>query len=118
MLRELGGGRPPPAHLDGTTSSSLNEARLGHEEFDGETHACSVAFTRSELAEVATFADKVILNSVSQLDAHADLLAGVSVGLRVNPGVSHSHFDLADPARPQSRLGVVQPLSSSSASHS
>jgi diaminopimelate decarboxylase len=36
-------------YLDGTTSSSLNEARLGHEEFGGEVHAYSVAFdvTRS-----------------------------------------------------------------------
>jgi len=49
----------------------------------------------------------VILNSTSQLRSHADLLAGVRVGLRVNPGISHSHFDLADPARPQSRLGVT-----------
>ena len=95
------------SHLDGTTSSSLYEARLGHEEFGGETHAYAVAFTRSELAEVATFADKVILNSTSQLRAHSDLLDGVRLGLRVNPGVSHSHFDLADPARPQSRLGIT-----------
>jgi len=97
------------SHLDGTTSSSLFEARLGHEEFGGETHAYAVAFTRDELAEVVTFADKVILNSTSQLRAHEDLLAGARVGLRVNPGVSHSHFDLADPARPQSRLGVTDP---------
>jgi carboxynorspermidine decarboxylase len=96
-------------HLDGTTSSSLYEARLGHEEFGGETHAYAVAFTRDELAEVVGFADKVILNSASQLRTHADLLTGVRVGLRVNPGVSHSHFDLADPARPQSRLGVTDP---------
>ena len=29
-------------HLDGTTSSSLYEARLGREEFGGEVHAYSV----------------------------------------------------------------------------
>src|SRR5262249_5678404 len=28
------------------------------------------------------------------------------IGLRANPGVSYSHFDLADPARKGSRLGV------------
>jgi len=97
------------AHLDGTTSSSLYEARLGHEEFGGETHAYAVAFTRDELAEVVGFADKVILNSTSQIRANEDLLAGVRIGLRVNPGISYSHFDLADPARPQSRLGVTDP---------
>jgi carboxynorspermidine decarboxylase len=96
-------------HLDGTTSSSLYEARLGHEQFGGETHAYAVAFTRAEIAEVATFADRIILNSTTQLRAHEDLLVGRSLGLRVNPGVSHSHYDLADPARPQSRLGVSDP---------
>jgi carboxynorspermidine decarboxylase len=95
------------AHLDGTTSSSLYEARLGHEEFGGEVHAYAVAFTRDEVAEAASFADKVILNSTSQLHAFRDVLGGRTVGLRVNPGISHSSFDLADPARPHSRLGVT-----------
>jgi carboxynorspermidine decarboxylase len=31
-------------YMDGTTSSSLYEARLGYEEFGGETHAYSVGF--------------------------------------------------------------------------
>jgi carboxynorspermidine decarboxylase len=97
------------AHLDGTTSSSVHEARLGHDEFAGEVHAYAVAYSSAEVAEVATFADKVILNSVSQLLAHRDLLGDVTVGLRVNPGVSHSHYDLADPARAHSRLGVSDP---------
>lgn len=30
-------------YMDGTTSSSLNEVRLGHERFGKETHAYSVA---------------------------------------------------------------------------
>jgi carboxynorspermidine decarboxylase len=93
--------------LDGTTSSSLYEARLGHERFGGETHAYSVAFDAGEVAEVASFADKVIFNSVSQLEAHRHLVRTASVGLRVNPGVSTSSFDLADPARRFSRLGVT-----------
>jgi carboxynorspermidine decarboxylase len=92
--------------MDGTTSSSLYEARLGHEEFGGEVHAYSVAFTADEVLAVSQFADKVIFNSISQLEAHAGRAAGVQLGLRVNPGLSHSHFDLADPARPNSRLGV------------
>lgn len=94
-------------YLDGTTSSSPYEARLGHEEFGGEVHAYSVGFTRDEVAVIAGFADKVIFNSVSQLHAHHDLVSGLSVGLRVNPGVSSSQFDLADPARRFSRLGVT-----------
>lgn len=93
-------------YLDGTTSSAPYEARLGRERFGKEVHAYSVAFSRDEVAEVAGYADKVIFNSASQLRAHRDLCDGPSVGVRVNPGVSNSAFDLADPARRHSRLGI------------
>ena len=94
-------------HMDGTTSSSVFEARLGHETFDGEVHAYSVAFSADDIAAVKEFADKVIFNSASQLRAFHDQVAHLKVGVRVNPGISHSHFDLADPARRFSRLGIV-----------
>lgn len=94
-------------HLDGTTSSSLFEARLGHDHFGKETHAYSVAYAPHEIEELGTIADKVIFNSISQLDAYGDLVAHLPHGLRVNPGISHSGFDLADPARRYSRLGEV-----------
>ncbi len=93
--------------LDGTTSSSSYEARLGREQFGKEVHAYSVAWDADEIADVASFADKVIFNSVDQLRRHRQAVGTVPVGLRVNPGVSYSHFDLADPARPHSRLGVT-----------
>src|SRR5688572_22993878 len=48
--------------LDGTTSSSLFEARLGHEKFGKETHAYSVAWSDEDIKEVKTFASKVIFN--------------------------------------------------------
>jgi carboxynorspermidine decarboxylase len=94
-------------YVDGTTSSSLYEARLGREEIGKEVHAYSVGFDADEIAAVAGLADKVIFNSISQLDAFRGAVGDVSIGLRVNPGVSYSHFDLADPARRHSRLGVV-----------
>jgi carboxynorspermidine decarboxylase len=94
-------------HLDGTTSSSPYEARLGREEFGGEVHAYSVGFTADDIAAVAGIADKVIFNSLSQLSRFAGDVPDAAIGVRVNPGVSHSAFDLADPARPGSRLGVV-----------
>jgi carboxynorspermidine decarboxylase len=94
-------------HMDGTTSSSLFEARLGHDRFGKETHAYSVAYAPHEIEALVAIADKVIFNSLSQLDAFGDLVAPLPVGLRVNPGISHSGFDLADPARRYSRLGEV-----------
>jgi len=94
-------------YMDGTTSSSLYEARLGHEEFGKETHAYSVAYTRREVRAVSRFADKVIFNSASQFRALAGAASGRKLGVRVNPGISYSHYDLADPARRYSRLGVA-----------
>ena len=92
-------------YMDGTTSSSLNEVRLGRQKFGKETHAYSVAFADHEIDEVVSYADKIIFNSISQLNRFAGQSEGVTRGLRLNPGVSSSSFDLADPARPFSRLG-------------
>lgn len=92
-------------HMDGSTSSSLNEVRLGREKFGGETHAYSVAWSDREIDAAIAHADKIIFNSLSQLDRFGAKAAHLPIGLRVNPGISHSHFDLADPARPHSRLG-------------
>ncbi len=94
-------------YLDGTTSSSLFEARLGYEKFGKEVHAYSVGFSKSDIKAVRKFADKVIFNSISQLTAYHDDVRGIKLGLRVNPGISYSHYDLADPARKNSRLGVT-----------
>ena len=91
----------------GTTSSSLYEAKLGYEKFGKETHAYCVGWSRSDIEEVVKFADKVIFNSLSQLDIYYDTVKHLPVGIRVNPGISNSEFDLANPARKHSRLGVV-----------
>ncbi|MEN6670131.1 carboxynorspermidine decarboxylase [Psychrobacter sp. B38] len=112
-------------YLHGTTSSSLNEVRLGYETFGNntgnnagnnseenrenkkETHAYSVAYSADEIPEVLSYADKIIFNSISQLNAFKDQAAAKSipVGLRLNPKTSNSSFIIADPARPFSRLG-------------
>ncbi|MBU3030327.1 carboxynorspermidine decarboxylase [Paracoccus marinaquae] len=91
--------------MDGTTSSSLFELRLGHEEFGKETHAYSVAWADHEIDEAVGYADKIIFNSLGQLDRFAGKAKGITTGLRLNPRFSTSGFDLADPARPFSRLG-------------
>jgi carboxynorspermidine decarboxylase len=94
-------------YMDGTTSSSLPEARLGREKFGKEVHAYSVGWKPAEVRQVRRFADKVIFNSISQFTRFEKEVRGLNVGVRVNPGVSYSHFDLADPARKYSRLGVT-----------
>mgnify|MGYP000064744490 CR=1 FL=1 len=96
-------------YMDGTTSSSLFEVKLGREKFPGETHAYSVAWADDEIDEVLASSDKIIFNTVGQLSRFEEVSRGHTRGLRVNPGVSTSSFDLADPARPFSRLGEHDP---------
>jgi carboxynorspermidine decarboxylase len=93
------------AHMDGSTSSSLYELKLGRAKFGGETHAYSVAWADHEIAEAVECADKIIFNSIGQLDRFDNQSASIARGLRLNPRFSTSSFDLADPARPFSRLG-------------
>lgn len=92
-------------YMDGTTSSSLFEVRLGQEKFGGETHAYSVAYAEHEIDAVISHCDKIIFNSINQLNRFAAKTKGKPIGLRLNPNVSSSDFIIADPARPHSRLG-------------
>jgi carboxynorspermidine decarboxylase len=94
-------------YMDGTTSSSLYETRLGFEEFGKETHAYCVGWSREDIRAVKRYADTIIFNSISQLRRFHNEVRSLKIGLRVNPGISYSHFDLADPARRYSRLGVT-----------
>ena len=91
--------------MDGTTSSSLYEVKLGREKFGGETHAYSVAYSDDEIDEVIAHCDKIIFNSIGQMKRFESRAEGKGLGLRLNPGISSSSYDLADPARRFSRLG-------------
>ncbi|MDR1511551.1 MAG: carboxynorspermidine decarboxylase [Endomicrobium sp.] len=94
-------------YMDGTTSSSLYETKLGYEKFGKETHAFSVAYSDDDVSEIKDICDKIIFNSVSQLKMFYNRVKHIKIGLRVNPGISYSNFDLADPVRRYSRLGVI-----------
>jgi carboxynorspermidine decarboxylase len=96
-------------YMDGTTSSSLYEVKLGNTKFKGETHAYSVAYSDDEIREVLDHSDKIIFNSIGQLSRFKDISEDKTRGLRVNPQVSTSEFLIADPARPFSRLGEWDP---------
>lgn len=93
-------------YLVGTTSSSLWETRLGHEKFGGETHGYSVAYADDEIAEVVSYCDKIIFNSLGQLERLGHHAAGIPVGLRLNPGIGHSGHALSNPVCQYSRLGA------------
>ena len=53
-------------YLSGTCASGLHEARLGHEEYGGEVHVFSAAYSEADFKELLTFADHIVFNSQSQ----------------------------------------------------
>ena len=93
-------------YMDGTTSSSPYEVRLGYEEFGGETHGFSVGYTENDIREIRKYSDKIIFNSIPQLERFHPLVKGKNLGLRINPDISYSDYELANPNKKYSRLGA------------
>ncbi len=103
-------------YLSGTCASGLHEARLGREEYGGELHVFSAAYTEHDLAEILKIADHVVFNSFGQWQRFQPLLQAaqkarpqLKYGLRINPRHSEGEVAIYDPCAPCSRLGI--PLS-------
>lgn len=97
-------------YLDGTTASGIHEARLGYEEFGGETHVFSPAYRPEELEELLPISDHLVFNSFGQWLRYKDwvLASGKSAGLRINPECSTQEgHAIYDPCSPGSRLGIT-----------
>ncbi|MBE5959029.1 MAG: carboxynorspermidine decarboxylase [Lachnospiraceae bacterium] len=97
-------------YLAGTTASGLYEAKLGKEEFGGETHVFAPAFREDEFEEILDVADDIVFNSSSQVKQFGERAkkAGKSIGLRVNPECSTQEgHEIYDPCGAGSRLGTV-----------
>ncbi len=96
--------------LAGTTASGLYEARLGREEFGGETHVFSPAYRDDEFEELLRYADDLVFNTPAQVKkfGHRAKQAGKSIGLRVNPECSTQEgHAIYDPCAYGSRLGTT-----------
>lgn len=97
-------------YLAGTTASGLHEARLGFEEFGGETHVFSPAYKESEFDEIMDYAGTIVFNSKNQVKKYGEKAKnlGKSIGLRINPQCSTQEGqDIYDPCAPGSRLGTT-----------
>ena len=97
-------------YLTGTCASGIHEATLGREEYGGEIHVFSAAFSEQELRQSAEIADHIVLNSTSQWQTYTRVLRDhkhIQVGIRVNPEHSEGTVPLYDPCSPESRLGVT-----------
>jgi len=95
-------------YLPGCTASSLYELKLSDEKFGGEHHIYSAAFRDDEFDEICTMAGHLVFNSAHQWQRFGPkaLAAGVSCGIRVNPGINEVATDLYNPCFSGSRLGV------------
>lgn len=103
------------SYLKGTCASGLHEARLGREEFGGEVHTFSAAYTEADLKEILKITDHLVFNSFGQWQRFQPLLQEakkakphLQFGLRVNPMHSEGAAPIYDPCAPGSRLGIPQ----------
>jgi carboxynorspermidine decarboxylase len=103
-------------YLDGTEVSSLNEARLGFDEFNEDVHMYAPAYCKREFAEILDYCSTIIFNSFAQWEKfkpHVDAYINrtgrkTKCGLRINPEYTgkSEHGGLWSPCAPGSRLGV------------
>ena len=98
-------------YLHGVAASSLDEARLGYEEFGKQVHVFSPAYKEEEFPEILNYSDHIVFNSFSQWDRFKPHFHGpekeVFCGIRVNPEHSEVKVPIYDPCGPFSRLGVT-----------
>ena len=102
-------------YLVGTTASSLHEAKLGKEEFEGEVHIFAPAFREDEIEEILLTVDHIVFNSVSQWNKYRNYVKEfkqknnkkISCGLRINPEYSTGEHAMYDPCAKGSRLGIT-----------
>jgi len=96
-------------YLNGVTSSSLFEARLGYEEMGKEVHIYSPAYREDEFDEIMKYSDHIVFNSFNQWRKYRDKLKGKNkeCGIRINPEYSEIETDLYNPCFENSRMGVT-----------
>lgn len=101
-------------YLSGTTASSLYEAKLGKEEFGGETHIFAPAYKEREIDEILKICDHIVFNSFSQWKRFKHKVESVrkagkklECGIRINPEYAEIETDIYNPCFTGSRLGTV-----------
>lgn len=96
-------------YINGSTASSLYEARLAFEEFGSRAHTYSPAYLSKEFSEIVRYSQNITFNSLSQYYCFYPLTKGKNVlcGIRVNPEYSEVRTSLYNPCAPGSRFGVT-----------
>ncbi|KAA0965640.1 carboxynorspermidine decarboxylase [Sporosarcina sp. ANT_H38] len=98
-------------YLNGVTSSSLHEARLGYEEMGKEVHTYAPAFSETEFDEILSYSDHIVFNSFQQYNQFKEKIKSnpkqIEIGLRINPEYSEIEVDMYNPCFSHSRFGVT-----------
>jgi len=98
-------------HLAGITASSLNEARLGHEEMGKQVHIYAPAYRDDEFDDILEMCDHIVFNSFAQYDKFKSHIKNtdkdIEIGIRINPEYSEIETDIYNPCFTNSRLGTV-----------
>jgi carboxynorspermidine decarboxylase len=99
-------------YLFGVSASSVDEARLGRNEFGREVHFCAPAFPDADFAEILSCCNHLVFNSFSFWNRYRSRIQNtgnpISCGIRVNPEHSEVRVPIYDPCGPCSRLGVTR----------
>ncbi len=99
-------------YLHGTAVSSVDEARLGKEDFGGTVHAYAPAYRDEEMPAWLDLASHLTFNSFAQWKRFRSLARRaaphMSFGIRVNPEHSEVEPAIYDPCARYSRLGVTR----------
>ena len=97
-------------YLYGIAASSLDEARLGKEEFAKEVHVYAPAYREDEFNEMLEYVTAVNFNSPEQWNRFKSVVEtsdkDIKCGLRINPEHSEVKVAIYDPCAPGSRLGL------------
>jgi len=95
-------------YLSGGTASSLNEARLIHDEMGKKAHSCFVVYSQEEFNEVQELSSHITFNSMSQFERFKkELKKDIQYALRINPEFSNVDFMQYNPCASGSRFGVT-----------
>lgn len=99
-------------YLDGVTSSSLHEARLGYEEMGKEVHIYAAAYREDDFDDIMKYSGHIVFNSFKQWKKYRDKIKKsskkISCGIRINPGYAEIETSLYNPCAPYSRMGITQ----------
>ncbi|MEK3886345.1 carboxynorspermidine decarboxylase [Bacillus sp. FSL K6-3431] len=98
-------------YLQGVTSSSVLEARLGYEEMGKEVHTYAPAFSDTDFDEILSYSDHIVFNSFQQWNKFKGKVKShpkqIECGLRINPEYSEIEVDMYNPCFAHSRFGVT-----------